>query len=725
MPKNSFTPENSNETAAMELSKQLCFEGNALYKQGRFQEALDAYRQDMELCGDVCGKDHSFFANSLHDMAWCYLNLGQQDFALTLFNRAKEIHTEACGTEHALTLRDMSSLAFCLSSLDKHAEALKLREQQLEIIDKAEGQESSWAAKICGLMAELHVKLGDCAQAVPLLQRKLAIEEKAHGAESDQVIETAYEMGFNFMRLNRYEQALPFLQRVLAYHESKSDATENRMIVRVLRQMAICLGSLDKRDMGLSLLHRAVEMNRRIYAQEVDEAAAQFGLLSQAYSLLNDDENTEKANEWGLRIKHDTVGTVDEELHKGALESELWRVQKALKHGASVNHRDQYGRTALFEAARHGSIEIVQCLVEHGADVNAADNRNRTPLFEAVAGAGKQMAALLLDHGADPSARDSAGRNLLMECCINHPDLVEYAFEWDIDIEQRDSAGKTALILASEWGAMNAVALLLARGANANATDHSGCTALMYSARGSAVADEGVYVGIAQSLLKAGADPTLHSHDGKSAINFARMGDEIAGVNVVQQGMEEVIKTALRIWTANSPRAKKVNVPDIDEQGLMTLPWIKHPELRSMYDFSETSDDYVLAYWKWWQCQDIDTKAKIILERNEPEKWSGFLWLSSQTENPGTYGEVLYGILSGATLDQAVVILAERPVMGIWAEYGFIERVCGRAEVDWRLIQQNLIEHDGKQFDLLEIKMNNGEVKLYHFDVSKMYPNPV
>lgn len=106
-------------------------------------------------------------------------------------------------------------------------------------------------------------------------------------------------------------------------------------------------------------------------------------------------------------------------------------VERLLKAGAPLNHKNMLGKTVLIQAVQYNSLDTVKVLLAAGANVNegmtAADSEDatkandtcfynysvgsRTPLMYACAFAGAPMINLLLDAGASKSALDSKGED--------------------------------------------------------------------------------------------------------------------------------------------------------------------------------------------------------------------------------------------------------------------------------------------------------------------------
>eukprot|EP00741_Cyanophora_paradoxa_P019947 tig00021179_g19252.t1 len=251
--------------------------------------------------------------------------------------------------------------------------------------------------------------------------------------------------------------------------------------------------------------------------------------------------------------------------------------------GADPNDASREGRTALMFAA-HGSEEAVRALLDAGARPDDQDREGAlsllaTPLlaFSPASCAGwtalswgaregqTACVAALLARGACPTLKDSDGWTpLLFACqrgqagaaralCAHSPELVHVA----------DSKGIRPIMLAAEKGFTSLIALLLEHGADPNAVDKDGWTALYFAARvGSAGATRALLRGggnpdicsrkgvsplmvtcdegaeeVALELLRAGADPALADCDGWTAAFFAARRDAVAVLRRVRDAM--------------------------------------------------------------------------------------------------------------------------------------------------------------------------------------------
>jgi ankyrin repeat protein len=129
------------------------------------------------------------------------------------------------------------------------------------------------------------------------------------------------------------------------------------------------------------------------------------------------------------------------------------RITLLSNYGVDVNAADAGGRTALFVAAAKGNLPIVRKLLAAHADVNLANAEGRTPLMAAAAAGATPVIAELLGHA---SARDV--------------------------VNATDAAGYSAIHYAIGARSLEAIRLLLARGANCTrpASDGNNAIALAF-----------------------------------------------------------------------------------------------------------------------------------------------------------------------------------------------------------------------------------------------------
>ena len=149
-----------------------------------------------------------------------------------------------------------------------------------------------------------------------------------------------------------------------------------------------------------------------------------------------------------------------------------------LAHGADVNHKNRRGLTALMYALfAADSDEMIKLLLAAGADVNAPDAQGCTPFLYALT-MRTETNRLLLAHGGD------VRRSLPPRISIQNI-IIEFQMENSSRTMSMSFAfppGTTPLMLAVRSHDFDLVRGLLAKGADAEARDAQGNTALFYAA---------------------------------------------------------------------------------------------------------------------------------------------------------------------------------------------------------------------------------------------------
>jgi len=214
-------------------------------------------------------------------------------------------------------------------------------------------------------------------------------------------------------------------------------------------------------------------------------------------------------------------------------------LKNALKGGVDPNQRSYGEETALHCAAERDQAEAIKILIEAGADPNLTSERGDTPLIVGVIHKKPDAVAALLAGGADPEipnkigatplnyvVRMNAGGGVTMTKTIVE-DGVEKTVEVDMSPQER-AAEEVARKLA-------------AGGANPDAPDSDGCTALMRAA----MATNLTY---AQILIDAGAKAAFVDGYGFCALHFAAVNESLElATLLMEHGADPSVK-AKEAW---------------------------------------------------------------------------------------------------------------------------------------------------------------------------------
>jgi len=204
--------------------------------------------------------------------------------------------------------------------------------------------------------------------------------------------------------------------------------------------------------------------------------------------------------------------------------------------GAQINVDDFYGRSPLFAAVDYRNLEMnssreddpqdnyvdrepildmIKYLLDHGADVNArtkewppekkwlyslndvswVDMTGQTPFIRAAASGDVPAMKMLLEYGADPGITTFEGTSALMAAAgVNWTvaqtytvsdeallEAVKMTIDLGADVNARNSMGLTALLGAANRGSNEIIRYLASRGAQLDAEDANGRTAVRWA----------------------------------------------------------------------------------------------------------------------------------------------------------------------------------------------------------------------------------------------------
>lgn len=213
-------------------------------------------------------------------------------------------------------------------------------------------------------------------------------------------------------------------------------------------------------------------------------------------AITSSDERFEKL----FDLRSGDVNAINDEgnslLYVAASKNQLGKISFLLNKGANVNFKNERGATPLNVACDRNALDAVQLLIDEGADVNTRTNRGNTPLSCAASGKGctivvnttydfTNVAEILLDNGADVNLLNP----LLIAARAGNVKMVQLLLAKGANINATDAEGQNVLQIAEQQGRANIVKFLkdyetveaihLLQNVNAGPEDHRSVYTMM------------------------------------------------------------------------------------------------------------------------------------------------------------------------------------------------------------------------------------------------------
>lgn len=304
-------------------------------------------------------------------------------------------------------------------------------------------------------------------------------------------------------------------------------------------------------DETLEKAMAAVEGRVRVCLQEKDKSG-DWGNLYSGYAKRHTVSGLDPQTEYRYRMKFmNAAGSSEysaqvqvattkeplngEHLHKAIMRRDLELITKIVESGdVKIDVPDKFGFSGLMQASQKGYYDVAEVLLSHGADVGAQNDAGKTALMLACFAGQLDIVQLLRKHDADYDSYDKGGSSPIHWAVDGgNVKLLDWIIADGADVNKKDhSCGWTPLLRCASVGGNRDVALtLLMAGADINAQDRDGKTALMI----------GIINGhqpLVELLLKRNANLKVKNEYGKTAYEMAMAMEKRLIIRTLTEHME-------------------------------------------------------------------------------------------------------------------------------------------------------------------------------------------
>lgn len=227
-------------------------------------------------------------------------------------------------------------------------------------------------------------------------------------------------------------------------------------------------------------------------------------------------------------------------------------VNLLLEGGAKMNESDK--STVVHEAAKlhyDRSKRLVEYVLSLGLNVNLEDRDGCIPLHLALMYNSDKIVSLLLNHGADMNNERHYGKLLFSAAQGGYKNIVQQLYEKGVQMDQKDSNGRTPLHYAAQRGKEEVIQLLLSYGLKPDEEDNHKCSPLKAALTSySAIKDNVIQLLLSKcvdiDIVKLDSQPILHYLSGRSSWkNLVKtLLDRGANIYVKDKNCETVLHSA-------------------------------------------------------------------------------------------------------------------------------------------------------------------------------------
>lgn len=189
-----------------------------------------------------------------------------------------------------------------------------------------------------------------------------------------------------------------------------------------------------------------------------------------------------------------------------AKSGDLEKVKALVKKGEDINQVQKSGTSAIMYAVQYVHKDVAAYLIEQGANLDLETSMGGTALSRAAENNDVELMQLLLSNGASITTLP-----IIVAARKGNLDAVKVLVEHGADVDAQQSWGHTALMLASKEGHADVVRFLLDQGANYKLKDKNGNNAL-------SLASQNDQLDIASLLKRAGAQASVVAKKPKKVV---------------------------------------------------------------------------------------------------------------------------------------------------------------------------------------------------------------
>ncbi len=282
-------------------------EVDRLYEEGRYDEALSVFQQQLETRRRLLGEEHPDVALGSNDLGLFLHHKGDFSRAELLYREALRVGRRLLGPEHPYVATTLYNRAVLLQDKADYAGAEQLHREALAMHRKLRGDQHSDVARSLNYLALMLRDKGDYAQAEELLREALAIWRALYGDMNAGIAEGLNSLAAVLQSKGEYARAEVVARRALAVRRAVL-GDEHPAVGESVNDLAVLLRVKGDYAQAEVLVQEALAIRRAVYGEEHPLVAGALSSLGFLLERKGDYDGAERLHRENLAMTQKLVG---------------------------------------------------------------------------------------------------------------------------------------------------------------------------------------------------------------------------------------------------------------------------------------------------------------------------------------------------------------------------------------------------------------------------------
>ncbi|KAK4652643.1 hypothetical protein QC762_0075260 [Podospora pseudocomata] len=237
--------------------------GESFRNLGKYKEAEQMHRQELQLREKVLGKEHPDTLTSMDNLAIVLDSQGKYEEAERMHRQALQLREKVLGKEHPDTLTSMDNLALVLHSQGKYEEAEQMHRQELQLSEKVLGKEHPDTLTSMDNLALVLDSQGKYEEAEQIHRQALQLREKVLGKEHPDTLTSMNNLALVLDSQGKYEEAEQMHRQALQLSE-KVLGKEHPDTLTSMNNLALVLRSQGKYEEAEQMHRQELQLREKV-----------------------------------------------------------------------------------------------------------------------------------------------------------------------------------------------------------------------------------------------------------------------------------------------------------------------------------------------------------------------------------------------------------------------------------------------------------------------------